>query len=853
MEKLKTNELSLGLNQTFRNDLVDNFEKIQKGVDGQSDTLNKQITDLLGDVAPQDQNEVTQARIDGNGKLYNTLKGRSDATQATAETALSEERDTSAEVQDARTNSSSKTYPTLKARMNSQENDLNNSINNKLSQISSVPETFTNLDAIKAKYPNGKNGLMIAADNGHKYIWANSKWTDAGVYQSQGIAPGSISNAMLGLGVVKHDNIADQQIDKFKLANDAVITEKISDGAVIGKKIAIGTVATENLQDNSVTTYKVQDHSLIHGKYNKHSVFGDDLREEGRPGWAYSEQLNYDEPMLIINSADNTVGWNPKCKTLAFFWGNKKILTTTTSEITIDTELLDYLPTQAIYIFLNPENKTLYLGKFHNVTDGEKVIDCVSFGIAFPPYMGDKSWNTLSIELDGVFVGNIKHRQFGGNGYLINEFNNKVKADWDNSKLIIPEGTKTVYMHPTGFKQHKNSDGSISKEKIELPFDGNIQFQVILYNFRKDEFKLLRMTYTVDYRYSDYIAIGIVDLFNKKLVIYGDENRDKSSNGYLSTIDSKKSRINWESKQLIIPSGEKFVASGESGLSYLLDSDGNREVKQIVLPFIEGENFHYLYFDKNSGSLIFKKSSYLGTPVVADLVYLGYINSFSKSYDLNLAATENGIQSIGFLGDSITFGYNPENNGKQMSNPWVNQVGSSLGFETINNYGVSSSTISTKASDPDWDVKRNPMVNRVAGMDESLDLIGVLGGINDFWLNVPLGKFEDRTSETFYGALHILYSSLAGKYAGKRLFIITCLDSSVKNPSGVSLSDWVKAQRDVATYYSIPIFDLNTESGISTKIEAQKNLIPDGLHPSQQGADIIGGKITAFIKSNFGY
>ncbi|WP_046039842.1 SGNH/GDSL hydrolase family protein [Lactiplantibacillus plantarum] len=192
MEKLKTNELSLGLNQTFRNDLVDNFKKIQNGVDGQSDALNKQITDLLGDVTPQDQNEVTQARIDVHGNHYGALKSRADATQATAETALSEERDTSAEVQGARTNSSSKTYPTLKARMDNQENDLNNSINNKLSQISSVPETFTNLDAIKAKYPNGKNGLMIAAGNGHKYIWDNSTWTDAGVYQAVGIADNSI-------------------------------------------------------------------------------------------------------------------------------------------------------------------------------------------------------------------------------------------------------------------------------------------------------------------------------------------------------------------------------------------------------------------------------------------------------------------------------------------------------------------------------------------------------------------------------------------------------------------------------------------------------------------------------------
>lgn len=187
MEKLKTNELSLGLNQTFRNDLVDNFEKIQNGVDDQSDTLNKQITDLLSDVAPQDQNEVTQARIDVHGKPYETLKSREDATQTTAETALSEERDTSAEVQDARTNSNSETYPTLKARMDNQENDLNNSINDKLSQISFVPETFANLAAIKSNYPNGKPGLFVAADDGHKYIWDNGSWTDAGIYQSVGI------------------------------------------------------------------------------------------------------------------------------------------------------------------------------------------------------------------------------------------------------------------------------------------------------------------------------------------------------------------------------------------------------------------------------------------------------------------------------------------------------------------------------------------------------------------------------------------------------------------------------------------------------------------------------------------
>ena len=72
-----------------------------------------------------------------------------------------------------------------------------NYINDYLSKVTVVPETFTNLAAIQAKYPSGKNGLMVAADNGHKYIWANNVWTDAGVYQAAGIANGSIVSTLL--------------------------------------------------------------------------------------------------------------------------------------------------------------------------------------------------------------------------------------------------------------------------------------------------------------------------------------------------------------------------------------------------------------------------------------------------------------------------------------------------------------------------------------------------------------------------------------------------------------------------------------------------------------------------------
>lgn len=196
MDKLITN-LDTNLGPVLREQLDSNFQKIQNGVDGQADSLNKQIETMLGDVPLQDKNEVTQARIDNNGVPYQTLKGRLDVNQSTAETALKEERLTSAEVQSARSNTSGKTYPSLGDRINDEEASLINGMNAKISQISSVPETFASLSVLQSTYPNGKTGVFVTADNGHKFIWANGGWSDAGIYQSVGVADQSINPSAL--------------------------------------------------------------------------------------------------------------------------------------------------------------------------------------------------------------------------------------------------------------------------------------------------------------------------------------------------------------------------------------------------------------------------------------------------------------------------------------------------------------------------------------------------------------------------------------------------------------------------------------------------------------------------------
>lgn len=87
------------------------------------------------------------------------------------------------EVINARTDSSGKTYNTLKDRID----NTDKSINSRLSEITTTPETFSNLNDLQAQYPNGKSGIFVTANDGHKYIWSHNQWTDAGIYQGVGI------------------------------------------------------------------------------------------------------------------------------------------------------------------------------------------------------------------------------------------------------------------------------------------------------------------------------------------------------------------------------------------------------------------------------------------------------------------------------------------------------------------------------------------------------------------------------------------------------------------------------------------------------------------------------------------
>lgn len=79
---------------------------------------------------------------------------------------------------------------------------LSNQITDKLSKISMVAQTFVNLAALKAAYPDGTDGVCVTLDDKHGHVWSDGAWQDTGVFISGGLdnaTKDKIANSVTGL------------------------------------------------------------------------------------------------------------------------------------------------------------------------------------------------------------------------------------------------------------------------------------------------------------------------------------------------------------------------------------------------------------------------------------------------------------------------------------------------------------------------------------------------------------------------------------------------------------------------------------------------------------------------------
>ena len=211
-------------------------------------------------------------------------------------------------------------------------------------------------------------------------------------------------------------------------------------------------------------------------------------------------------------------------------------------------------------------------------------------------------------------------------------------------------------------------------------------------------------------------------------------------------------------------------------------------------------------------------------------------------------------KKILFLGDSITEGVGASSTEKC----YVSVFGKLSGAE-VKNYGIGGTRIAKQSKISLSEESDRDFMSRVDEMDSEADVVVVFGGTNDFGHgDATIGDFSSRDECTFYGALHILCTSLINKYPKADIIFMTPLhrvsEDDEVNEIGLKhealLSGYVDIIKEVAGYYGLPVLDLFNTSGIQPKVDIIREIyMPDGLHPSDAGAEKIAKRLYNFLLS----
>ena len=201
------------------------------------------------------------------------------------------------------------------------------------------------------------------------------------------------------------------------------------------------------------------------------------------------------------------------------------------------------------------------------------------------------------------------------------------------------------------------------------------------------------------------------------------------------------------------------------------------------------------------------------------------------------------------FGDSITYGADLIIGGR-VEKPYPTVVSNILGLKSYENKGVSGATI------VDNTPNTNCITNTITSYTSETDIIGVLGGVNDYYRDLPLGDIDDTDTSTIYGSLHVSMSYLSENYSDAFIFYMTPYKCdfnnrlwSDNNSKGYNLEDVANAIKEVAAIYNIPVLDLLEVGGFENVMNDSDC---DGVHPNQNFiTNVMAPQIAKFIQDNY--
>lgn len=149
----------------------------------------KYYSDKLEKMAQEFQTRTEQAVKDFNAKIETGTENNLTALNALGASiqANRDEQANIAEQQAAITRQINDQDIITKKEYDSNIATVKASINERLSQMKTAPVGVDNYQTLINTYPNGADGIFLALDSKHIWMWLNGQWKDCGVYQSAGL------------------------------------------------------------------------------------------------------------------------------------------------------------------------------------------------------------------------------------------------------------------------------------------------------------------------------------------------------------------------------------------------------------------------------------------------------------------------------------------------------------------------------------------------------------------------------------------------------------------------------------------------------------------------------------------
>ncbi len=189
---------------------------------------------------------------------------------------------------------------------------------------------------------------------------------------------------------------------------------------------------------------------------------------------------------------------------------------------------------------------------------------------------------------------------------------------------------------------------------------------------------------------------------------------------------------------------------------------------------------------------------------------------------------------INFLGDSITEGVGTTG----FEKTFHQIIKEKYQMEHAYNYGISGTRIARQVI-PTKDSTKHDLTFELRAeiMDRNADAVVVFGGTNDYGHgDAPFGEINSEDIYTFCGAVNSLIKKLKNDFPDKKIIFMTPLhrlnETEPSYPDSKILKDYADAIVEICKKHNVDVIDLFKINPLDPN---DKELVPDGLHPSDKG------------------